>query len=269
MANSENSLRLNNRHINALLKYLPIDREEDKSIDSKFPTITLTYAASLDSNISVAPRTTTKLSGSESKAMTHYLRAHHDAILVGATTAITDNPHLISRWVEVHNNVTRQPRPIIVDPSGRWLAGLVGTENLFRLVREERGKAPWVFVDSATVLEPGALVVLGSCGCECLYINNLKTEYGGICWIPVLVELAKRGISSLMVEGGATVLNDLLRKQNQHLLSTVIITIAPVYLGAGGVAVSPEKIANKKEVLRLQDVSWIQMGEDVVMAGFP
>ncbi|TQS37620.1 hypothetical protein Golomagni_01898 [Golovinomyces magnicellulatus] len=268
MAYSEKSLYLDPKHINALLKYLPSDTE-DKSTDSKFPTITLTYATSLDSNISVAPRTTTKLSGLETKAMTHYLRAHHDAILVGASTAITDNPQLTSRWVEAHNNLTRQPRPIVMDPSGRWLAGLVGHENLFSLAREERGQTPWVFVDSASVVEPKALAVLESSGGECIFITDLKSEYGGICWIPVLVEMANRGIRSLMIEGGATVLNDLLRKQNQHLLSTIIITIAPVYLGAGGVAVSPEKTENNKEVLRLQEITWIQMGEDVVMAGFP
>lgn len=268
MAYSENSLHLDPKHINALLKYLPIDTE-DKSTDSKLPTITLTYATSLDSNISVAPRTTTKLSGLETKAMTHYLRAHHDAILVGATTAITDNPNLISRWVEAHDNLTRQPRPIVMDPSGRWLAGLAGHENLFRLAREERGQTPWVFVDSASVVEPKALAVLESSGGECLFITDLKSENSSICWIPVLAEMANRGIRSLMVEGGATVLNDLLRKQNQNLISTLVITIAPVYLGSGGVAVSPEKIEYNREVLRLQDVCWIQMGEDVVMAGFP
>jgi 2,5-diamino-6-(ribosylamino)-4(3H)-pyrimidinone 5'-phosphate reductase len=89
----------------------------------------------------------------------------------------------------------------------------------------------------------------------------------GVDWGVVLDVLASRGVKSIMVEGGAKVIMDLLREDNQRFINSVIITIAPVWLGAGGVVVAPPKKNLAEEVGRLKDVKWIPMGEDVVMAG--
>lgn len=59
-------------------------------------------------------------------------------------------------------------------------------------------------------------------------------------WKVVLAELQKLGIKSLMVEGGAQVINDLLRLQEQErFVDSLIVTIGPVFLGLAGVEVSP------------------------------
>ena len=84
---------------------------------------------------------------------------------------------------------------------------------------------------------------------------------------------AEAGLKSIMIEGGAGVINDLLgNKENLELIDSVIITIAPVYLGKGGVNVSPlgptiEGV--KAPAVQFKDVEWTVMGRDVVMAARP
>jgi 2,5-diamino-6-(ribosylamino)-4(3H)-pyrimidinone 5'-phosphate reductase len=50
----------------------------------------------------------------------------------------------------------------------------------------------------------------------------------------MLSALHQEGVQSLMVEGGARVINSFLR--HPHLVQRVIVTVAPVFVGGGGVA---------------------------------
>ena len=74
-----------------------------------------------------------------------------------------------------------------------------------------------------------------------------------------------------MIEGGGMVINDLLQPENANLISSVVITVAPTYLGRGGVGVSPaprhDQTGRPQPALRFQDVKWQPLGGDVVMCG--
>jgi hypothetical protein len=58
------------------------------------PLTILTWAQSLDAKIAPRTRTQMALSSLETKYMTHLIRRKADAILIGAETAVTDNPSL-------------------------------------------------------------------------------------------------------------------------------------------------------------------------------
>jgi 2,5-diamino-6-(ribosylamino)-4(3H)-pyrimidinone 5'-phosphate reductase len=58
------------------------------------PLVILTWAQSLDAKIAPANQTPMVLSSLETKYMTHLIRQRADAILIGAETAVTDNPSL-------------------------------------------------------------------------------------------------------------------------------------------------------------------------------
>lgn len=196
--------------------------------------------------------------------MTHYLRSVHDAILVGANTAIVDDPGLNCRHVALDGQAANQPIPIILDPSARWDAPY--ESKVLKLAREVRGSGPLWIVESCgdddahrRVLEAGGDVIFLGPG--------LRTSDGGVDWRLVLESLAARGIRSVMVEGGAKVIMDLLREGNQGVVSSVIVTVAPVWLGEGGVVVSPARREGGREVGSLVGVRWVPMGEDVVMTG--
>ncbi|KAK4945662.1 hypothetical protein LTR28_007989 [Elasticomyces elasticus] len=123
--------------------YLP---RLNKSYDGATPFTTLTFATSLDSMLALAPGTQTALSGPQSKAMTHYLRSRHDAILIGVGTAIADDPSLNCRLEGVGGyggeGLDGQPRPVIVDPALRWK--WTESSKIFQLAKHGRGRTPWI-----------------------------------------------------------------------------------------------------------------------------
>ncbi|ETI22255.1 hypothetical protein G647_06328 [Cladophialophora carrionii CBS 160.54] len=237
------------------------------------PHVTLTWASSLDSRISQVPGVPTAISGPETKAMTHYLRSRHDAILIGVATAIADDPALNCRLA----NSTGygglawefQPRPIIIDPHARLR---INPEmKVLKTASEGRGKAPWVVVAPGAMLHPMAVSTLKAHGGEYLMINDYIPAQGGLSWEGIFNVLFREGIKSIMVEGGGIVLSELLRMHRSHLIDSVILTIAPTFFGKAGVMVSPEPAfdqGGRPIATRLRNVRWQPMGEaDVVMCG--
>ena len=310
---SQTTLIVSDETCEALKPYLPPHNDDlledmaaaDKSRErrrQKKPYVTLTYASSLDSTIAVKPQTRTSLSGPGSRAMTHYLRAQHDAILIGAGTAITDNPGLNCR---LHNGNLAdekshpQPRPVILDPHCRWPFNR--ESRLYREAKQGRGKGPWILSARGPVSKE-SMDAAAECGGEYLFhaldVNEERTS-----WKDILEILHKRGIKSVMIEGGGLVINELLvsemrrgSDQDDGLVNALIVTIAPLYLGQGGVLVCPERpqvlqneqISNETpgsdekvksesairdgglswEGLRLKNTKWHPLGTDVVMCAF-
>ncbi|OQO14246.1 hypothetical protein B0A48_01122 [Cryoendolithus antarcticus] len=248
------TLSLSSEDLAFLGPYIPPSgpqHSQEPNASSKLPFTSLTYACSLDGRISLAPGTRTALSGPESKSLTHYLRLHHDAILVGVGTAIADNPSLNCRYPGAA--LEDQPRPVIVDPRARW--GRDG--EVVRLVGEGKGLEPWVLVGKGVKEAAG----LGSGRVEVLTLDAAMAESPHFAWRDVLKSLAMRGIRSVMIEGGASVINDLLANE-RDLIDAVIVTVAPTWLGEGAVAASPAK-----SVAAMTDVKWRQFGADAVVCG--
>jgi 2,5-diamino-6-(ribosylamino)-4(3H)-pyrimidinone 5'-phosphate reductase len=251
--------------------YLHRHDENNQAVSShsKKPFLTVTYAQSMDSKLSLAPGVQTILSGPETKAMTHYLRSRHDAILVGVGTAIADDPALNCRLEGV--DLEGQPRPVIIDSKARWsprkppghLSACMG------LAQQKLGKGPWIMTSrKRNEIDPKYM----ECAeyCSGAYIS-LTVQDGEMNWEDILTELGSRGITSLMVEGGATVINALLQQKYLHLIDAIIITVAPVWLGDRGVHVSPPTAhasdGTAIAAARLRNVKWQQFGSDIVMCG--
>jgi 2,5-diamino-6-(ribosylamino)-4(3H)-pyrimidinone 5'-phosphate reductase len=280
-------LTLDNSSISKLDDYLPPERttflregpiynhgrrDED---DIGYPHVTLTYAQSLDGQIALQPGIQTLLSGRETKAMTHYLRTKHDAILVGVGTANADDPGLNSRYSHDGRtmvNFGRQPRPFILDPGKSWKVDTC--DKVFDLAKKGLGRAPWwitsenVYVNEETGKDQACLNKIWGVGGNHMTAGIYEGKRNGVDWEEILQALWRTGIRSVMIEGGATVINDLLREKNQHFISSVIVTIAPIYLGSGGVVVAPPRTYPQKTevVLPRQNVSWLPFGKDIVMA---
>lgn len=238
------------------------------------PFTTLTFATSLDSSLALSPGTRTVLSGPQSKAMTHYLRSRHDGILIGVGTAVADDPGLNCRIRGVGGyggpGLESQPRPIVLDPSARW--DFSAESKLFQLCREGRGRAPWIVTACP---EPPAekAALLARYGGR--YVSFAMGGAGeGSCrvdWAGLLGMLWTLGLRSVMVEGGGRVINSLLEPGFSALVDRVIVTIAPTWLGQGGVVVSPARRFDGEgramPAARLRDVQWYPFGEDVVLCG--
>lgn len=252
----------------ALREYLPNAEARDSQ-----SFVTLTFATSLDSQISLSPGVQTILSGPKSKAMTHYLRSQHDAILIGVGTAVADDPGLNCRLEGVGgyggSALEGQPRPVVIDPHARW--EYTERSKMFVQIRQHLGKAPYIIT---SVEQPPSKKkeILESFGGKFIYIpsKSLNPNSAEINWADILTALNKEGIHSVMIEGGGGVINSLLSCEYHHLINSVIVTIAPMWLGKGGVAVSPERRIEggiAVPVGRLIEPRWIAMGDDIVLCG--
>lgn len=233
-----------------LRDYLP-----SATTSNGLPFVTLTYATSLDSRIAASPGTQTAISHLETKTMTHYIRSHHNAILVGVGTVLADDPGLNCRW-KSPTGALHLIRPVIIDPHFKWNPE---GSRLLRTYKEGAGMAPFVITTRSTYdsLSPEkkrhARLIQQSGGS----VIALEETEGSLNWKHIFEELLQRGIESVMVEGGAKVINQLLLRPD--LVSSLIVTVGPVYLGSQGVEVSPSGRCG------LADVTWWTGVQDAVL----
>ncbi|KAA8650034.1 RibD family protein [Aspergillus tanneri] len=247
--------------------YLPKQDER-----RQLPHVTLSYASSMDSKVSLLPGMQTVLSGPEAKLMTHYLRSRHDAILIGVGTVLADNPGLNCRLEGAggFGGLGRmwQPRPVVIDPTGRW--PIHSDCRMLRTAMEGKGKAPWVVVSPGAQIHPQRLIMLKGYGGDFLRIVEYNQRWR-LRWEGILRALASEGIKSIMIEGGGMVLSELLNPEYTEFIDSIIVTVAPTYLGSGGVGVSPDSKRDKQgkpnAALNPRDVKWMPLGQNVIMCG--
>ncbi|CCD22849.1 2,5-diamino-6-(ribosylamino)-4(3H)-pyrimidinone 5'-phosphate reductase NDAI_0A06950 [Naumovozyma dairenensis CBS 421] len=213
-------------------------------------SVTLTYAQSIDAKISKGPGIRTAISHAETKSMTHYLRYHHDAILVGSGTALADDPGLNCKWVPANNNYTKSfdnsPRPIILDTKQKW--SFKGSK-MYDLFMAKEGKSPIVIVTKAPTKEEEYVSYL---------VCPSDPTTGYVDWKELLQRLNNEyGINSVMIEGGANVIQQLLTKPD--IVDNLIVTIGSIYLGKSGVGVSPDNS------VELTDIDWWKGTTDTIM----
>lgn len=203
--------------------------------------------------------------------MTHYLRSRHDAILIGVGTAIADNPGLNCRIEGVggygSDGLDGQPRPIIIDPHARW--EFTEDHKIFNLARQGKGRAPYIIT---TLANPPAerAAILKSAGGKFVTLAPAEGSSTKLEWRDILQALKAEGLRSVMIEGGAAVINALLVPEYFSVIDSVIVTIAPTWLGQGGVVVSPPRRTEDGRAItaaRLRHVQWHPFGEDVVLCG--
>ncbi|EKM61507.1 uncharacterized protein PHACADRAFT_135222 [Phanerochaete carnosa HHB-10118-sp] len=233
--------------------------------DDSRPYVTLTFAQSLDAKIAGKDGKQLALSGKESLIMTHWMRTMHDAIMVGIGTALNDNPQLNTRHVpslpEGHLHKYHLPRPVILDADLR----LFPKCKLLNNFAEGQGRRPWVIAVPPTKncadwgVRKHDLEIAGA------RIIEVDGDNGRVSLPSMLKTLRKLGIRSLMVEGGARVIQSFLAStEKTPLVETAIITVAPVFVGDEGVGYGQS--LSGTPVGKLQHTQTILFGRDVVFS---
>lgn len=207
------------------------------------PLVTLSYAQSLDGSIAARRGAPLVISGPESLQMTHALRAAHDAILVGIGTILADNPQLSVRLVDGQN-----PQPVVMDTHLRF-------PTHAKLLHGK--KPPWIATSRSVDKETTA--GLEKAGAQLLYFET--GEDGRVPFRSLLEMLGNKGVSRLMVEGGARVITTLLAGQ---LVDLVVLTIAPIFVG-GLRALEPKDLSFAPA--KLQHVGYTRLGDDLIVWG--
>ncbi len=195
------------------------------------PYVTLKLAVSADGMIGREGVGQVAITGPEARAQVQALRAETDAILVGIGTAIADDPLLTVRTPGLE---AQSPIRIVLDPTLALPLDsklvetardvpviIVANEEISPLGAEEGRAAP---TDDSTEMD-SRRAALEAAGVEILYCNPYHPEV-------LLPALATRGISSLLVEGGAKTAKLFLEA---GLVDRIQLYQAPVVIGEGGI----------------------------------
>jgi diaminohydroxyphosphoribosylaminopyrimidine deaminase / 5-amino-6-(5-phosphoribosylamino)uracil reductase len=210
------------------------------------PRVTLSYAQTVDGRIATAGGSSQWISAPDSLTYAHRLRADHDAIMVGAGTVCADDPRLTVRLVEGDD-----PLRVVVD------SGLRIPPTAAVLADGAAGRTILAVTDRASVERRDAVQRMGAT-VWCLPANAA----GQVDLAALLIELGAAGVRSIMVEGGAALLTNLLREQ---LVDRICICIAPKILGSGTDAIGDLGIADLDRSLQLTNLSVVARGPDLVL----
>lgn len=153
------------------------------------PLVTLKIASTLDGRTATHSGHSQWITGEEARARGHLLRATHDAIMVGSATAIVDNPELTCR---LPGMADRHPLRIVAD--GRLRLPL--TSQLVATAQD---------VPLIILTHPGGDTerrkAFEACGVELIDVAPDKS--GAMDMRIAMEKLAARGLTRLLVEGGA------------------------------------------------------------------
>jgi diaminohydroxyphosphoribosylaminopyrimidine deaminase/5-amino-6-(5-phosphoribosylamino)uracil reductase len=177
------------------------------------PLVTLKIAQSLDGRTASASGDSKWITGEDARRYGHLLRAQNDAILIGAGTALADDPELTCRLPGLEGC---SPLRIVLDTRLRL-------SEWSKLAQTAKDVPTLVF----TAGEGGG--ALSACGVEVIRVG--RDARGRPDAAIVLEELAVRGINHLLVEGGAAVHATFL---DRGLADRIVVFRAPVLLGGAG-----------------------------------
>jgi diaminohydroxyphosphoribosylaminopyrimidine deaminase/5-amino-6-(5-phosphoribosylamino)uracil reductase len=191
-----------------------------RRVRDKRPHVILKLAVSADDKIGAAGHKPVAISGEAARARVHLLRAQCDAILVGIGTVRADDPVLTCRLPGME---TRSPVRVVLDRALR----ISGTS---RLVHSARETPLWVM--TSEIAEAPAAMKLGAAGAHVMRVATATAPPPGLDLAAVLHALAEKGITRLLVEGGARVASSFVAA---GLVDEAWLLRGPDPIGADGV----------------------------------
>jgi len=202
-----------------------LGRAEAEAINAGFilrvragrPLVTLKLATSLDGRIATRSGASQWITGEQARARGHLLRASYDAIMIGSGTALADDPSLTCRLPGLED---RSPVRVVLDRRLRLAPAS-------KLATSAATVATWLLTGAdAPERRRDALRALG------VDVQVVGTdESGQLDLREVLAALAARGITRVLVEGGAELAASLLR---QHLVDRLAWFRGPMLIGGDG-----------------------------------
>lgn len=230
-----------------------LNEDYSKFTTTGLPFVTFKAAASLDGRVATGTGESRWISGEASRRLVHRLRAKSDAILVGIGTIRKDDPELTSRPGQ---KTGKKSLRVVMDSrlriplNARVLGPLLPGPTLIATTK----KSP-----------PNKRELLRRRGIEVIV---LPKKQGKVDPRALLRVLGKRGVMSLLLEGGPELASAFLREK---LIDKFLIFLAPKLIGgklAPGI-LAGAGIANLKAAIPVRNRKIQVVGEDLLITAYP
>jgi len=213
------------------------------------PFVIAKWAMTLDGRIATRSGDSRWISGEASRARVRELRGQVDAILVGIGTVLRDDPRLTVRLPK-----RRGPARVIVD-------------STLRVPRDARvlarDGAP-VIVATTSRSRPDVRRDLEASGVELVVADG---PAGRVDLGALLEALGRRGVVSVLVEGGGTIHGACF---DAGLVDKLMVFVCPMVVGGPGPSpVAGMGVERLAAAWRLDRATVRQMGQDVIVEGYP
>lgn len=219
------------------------------------PYVTLKAGMTLDGKLATATGESRWITCEASREEVHQLRYCVDAVLIGVQTVLADDPSLTARTgPRLDKLARRQPLRIVVDSRLRtpFKAQILAQQEKATTIIATTAAAP---VARRSVLQKQGIEIL-----------TLPAIRGRVSLPALLARLGRRGIVSLLVEGGGEINAAMLKAE---LVDHIRLYVAPLLLGGRNAksVIGGESPARLAGAIKLRHVVTRSIGDDVVVEG--
>jgi diaminohydroxyphosphoribosylaminopyrimidine deaminase / 5-amino-6-(5-phosphoribosylamino)uracil reductase len=229
-----------------------LNKSFEKFVTAGIPFVSIKAAATFDGRIATKSGASKWITGERARKFVHELRRRSDAVLVGIGTVRADDPLLTVR--DISWKGARPPIRVVLDshlqisPDARVVS-----------------PAPKTLIFTTKDYDHDKMQELQYSGVEVIPVNSLA---GRVDLHEVLIELGKRDVVDLLVEGGAAVNGSFIERS---LVDYFYLFMAPKIFG--GVA-SPSWVAGEgvEQPELCKKVQWEKirkMGDDLLIEAHP
>lgn len=219
------------------------------------PFVILKAGMTLDGKVATAKGESQWITGPRARQDAHRLRSQADAVIVGVGTVLKDNPMLTARLSDRPLKLApRQPLRVVLDSRLRT------PPTATVCAKQDRAKT---LIVTTSRTSPSRRRPFERAGVE---VQSLSEKNGHVSLSALMTMLGKRGITSVLIEGGSTVNAAALREK---LVNHVVLYLAPTLMGGQDAKAvigdrSPERLA---QALPLHHVTVRRVGKDLVVEG--
>jgi len=212
------------------------------------PLVTFKLATSLDGRIATASGESQWITGPPARERAHALRASHDAIMVGTGTVVADDPQLTCRLPGLGH---RSPVRVVIDRHLR-------IPPAARIIADAHLAPTWVVTLRSA--DPGRRAAFLANGVTLIDVDDDGEEQ--IDLAAALAALGERGITRLLVEGGARLAAAFFRAR---LVDRLVWVHAPLVIGGDGIpAIAGFDLAALADARTFERLSTETIGDDVL-----
>lgn len=217
-----------------------------KYMRTGLPYVHLKTAQSLDGFICTENGDSKWITSEESRRFSHFLRKKYDAVIIGRETLNKDNPSLTIR-MDIDANDKVPVRVVLGNPSKMNLnSNLFNDSYSFKTIimtKDEVSQEEMAFFDSKKV----RVMQLPN---DSDFLKN------------VLIKLAKREVTSVLVEGGSTLASSFVE---QGLFDCLTVFQAPILLGKGKSPFQDLNVNDVSGAFKLVGLTYQKIGQDIMV----